>query len=782
MKSALLLVCLACFFLTTGGTETSESNDSFFRSCKIAARDPEKLECHGLDQTSLPFVAAYANVTAIEVTGEFEEMRIDSRYRRLTALTLRSYEMRQLRFSLFTHLASSLEQLEVISSGVEAIDTEGGESLEKLARITLSRNSLLKNITASFARFPRLSELHLDRLRLSEFDFALLPSTLHVLNLNENHISSYSCRALRGLSGLQTLKLTFTRLKEFSFSCLPPNLITLDMGGNDLMQHNFDGLASLERLVSLSLSYNDLKEFDFTHLPLSVEDLALFSNKISVVRCDARRDGMQLRQVMLFQNDLTEFDYSCLPDTVSSLDLSFNRISSEIPCNQLRRLRLLSTLNLRNNELGSFDFKCLNENIKQLALENNFIVSMELMDLDKIKSASVSLFNNEVICDCKFLFDFGALLAEDHVHFDCAGGETQDQCIKCNPFSQLIIKPFTSDQNDFLLDQYPECQTSKEQEPKAPPVIKKSKFEQHCAFENKTLMRCSDFYTDFFAYRDQYKDMQMLEVHGFFSKFVIDKNYKLISHLKVESSTMREFDFSWLESLDSLRNVDLSNNSIDDLVVEDGNSLGVATILIDNNEITQLKMKTFASLRTLSASHNRIISIDAASLPLNLVRLDLSHNKLSSIGGGAFDGMRTLRSVDLSSNKLKNFALTRVPSSLQVLILNNNDIVRIQTENLDQFADRLRLNIGENPIRCDCDFFTSYTRTLPDSGVKLICSDANCNTCDQNSLLAPYHWDRNIEKVVEQEKMNGHCSNVPVFKPLKAVLFFIICLDRKSVV
>ncbi|XP_067907284.1 leucine-rich repeats and immunoglobulin-like domains protein 3 isoform X2 [Heterodontus francisci] len=88
-----------------------------------------------------------------------------------------------------------------------------------------------------------------------------------------------------------------------------------------------------------------------------------------------------------------------------------------------------------------------------------------------------------------------------------------------------------------------------------------------------------------------------------------------------------------------------------------------------------------------------------APLPSWIVRLDLSHNRITSINGSLFNNLHSLREVKITHNELTavpSFGI--VASNITLLSLSNNKIVEVQSEQLTPFQSMETLDLSNNHI------------------------------------------------------------------------------------
>ena len=102
---------------------------------------------------------------------------------------------------------------------------------------------------------------------------------------------------------------------------------------------------------------------------------------------------------------------------------------------------------------------------------------------------------------------------------------------------------------------------------------------------------------------------------------------------------------------------------------------------------------------------NDISSVPQDINQLNdLIKLDLSNNKLSILIDGMFSNLTNLQTLILSYNKLQciQSAAFSGLTSLRVLSLHGNDISMIPDGTFNDLKSLSHIALGSNPLYCDC--------------------------------------------------------------------------------
>ncbi|XP_072936705.1 protein phosphatase PHLPP-like protein isoform X2 [Epargyreus clarus] len=175
-----------------------------------------------------------------------------------------------------------------------------------------------------------------------------------------------------------------------------------------------------------------------------------------------------------------------------------------------------------------------------------------------------------------------------------------------------------------------------------------------------------------------------------------------------------------LGNYEHLVSLDISYNTVEVLVVSALRSL--RELNATHNAIQHLALHG-ASLRTLRVAYNQMESLTTTVPPINLVEIDVSHNKLSSLPqwlSGCSDlttlhasnnhltslpehlfcsELSSLSSLHLAHNKISNIpSMPRLRSPLKELLLHDN-CIQVLPENFFSVCDRLCiLNLSNNRL------------------------------------------------------------------------------------
>lgn len=126
---------------------------------------------------------------------------------------------------------------------------------------------------------------------------------------------------------------------------------------------------------------------------------------------------------------------------------------------------------------------------------------------------------------------------------------------------------------------------------------------------------------------------------------------------------------------------------------------------LSRNKLDSLGSKNFESqeiLQTLNLSNNLLtnLSKDAFKGLKNIFVLDLSYNKIEMIYSNALLDLERLIKLDMTSNNIVSFedGIFRNMKSLEILILRNNQMLDVPYENLDYTTSLKTLDLSGNLI------------------------------------------------------------------------------------
>lgn len=176
-----------------------------------------------------------------------------------------------------------------------------------------------------------------------------------------------------------------------------------------------------------------------------------------------------------------------------------------------------------------------------------------------------------------------------------------------------------------------------------------------------------------------------------------------LTHLYMNNNKIKSFDHNTLKEMVRLNTLDLSGNSI-------SSPCGILTADIKyyslaSNSITQLQDNCFSAKSTSS----------------KVIKLDLSHNRISGVGSEAFTGLDLMEELDIGYNSLSEFGggmLSLIPlQNFQSLSLRGNNFQYLRSICGKTLPKLKLLDLGHNnlvDLQKYC--FSSYISATEGSG------------------------------------------------------------------
>ncbi|XP_062858638.1 leucine-rich repeat and fibronectin type-III domain-containing protein 2 [Trichomycterus rosablanca] len=224
-------------------------------------------------------------------------------------------------------------------------------------------------------------------------------------------------------------------------------------------------------------------------------------------------------------------------------------------------------------------------------------------------------------------------------------------------------------------------------------------------------------------------------------------------------SSIQPFSFADLETLRSLH---MDNNRLAELGPDDLHGLvNLQYLILNNNQLNRISERAFRDLapaiEDLDLSYNNLQTVpwDSVRQMINLHQLTLDHNLLEYIPEGTFVDLERLARLDLTSNRLRKLPPDPVFARAQD---SAHDTLQVSTP----FAPQLSLNIGGNPLHCNCEML--WFRRLDRQN--------DLETCaSPPALKGRYFWGiRKSEFTCEQPLITQHTHRLLVLEGQTASL------------
>ena len=561
--------------------------------------------------------------------------------------------------------------------------------LTSLSLRTFSDNTNLVVDSGALDGLQALQHLDLSHSQLWGLPVGLLCplQTLQGLNLSHNHLQEADGLGLRWPDGAAPSEETACRL---------PALTTLDLSHNRLPTVDGRLLAALPALRQLSLRSSRVELLADGALDglAALEHLDLSGNELVTVARDLLSGTRRLSELLLADNRLSALTPGTFQQLgrLRRLDLSGNQLTSTWISSQtfsgLGRLQLLDISDNRLDQLDPSMFADL-RSLRVLRLHHNQIDALAPNTFTALSSLHTLVLSHNKLqrigpASLKGLTSLASLSLDDN-RIDIVQNEA---FMNISNLRELKL-------NGNRLTRVPE------------------------AFQNLHQLERLDLANNYIsdATDDAFSGM--------------DKLYDI----RLETNMLTNVTRSLLRNFPQLRVFNLADNLVG--AVEQGafaSTPQLEAIRLDGNRLTDISSAFHGlnRLRWLNISDNQIEMFDYAMLPRSVQWLDLHQNKIEELGN-YFDvaDQMSLTTLDVSFNRLTSLSGKSLPSSAELLSLNDNLITHVEQytfflmanlSRVDLFANQLksleinalrlnRLNdtsvpafyIGGNPFVCDCE-------------------------------------------------------------------------------
>ncbi|CAF4851208.1 unnamed protein product [Pieris macdunnoughi] len=523
---------------------------------------------------------------------------------------------------------------------------------------------------------------------------------LHTLDLGFNNIRKIPSDLFCALENIISLNLTRNKIKfvdelGFGHKC-GSTLQTIDLSYNDIMSLPADSeILHLRRLTQLYLQNNKIGELPaevFSDL-LSLKVVNLSDNAINYLPEGLFQNTREIREIYLRNNELEILPKRIFNrlDQLLVLDLSVNKLKGDhiedetfsglirlivldlshnaiarIAQNMFKDLFFLQNLNLINNSINFIDDN---------AFSPLFNLHTLNLGLNKLRTIEDHMFNGLFILNKLNLNNNLLSYVSENAFKNCSDLKELD--LSSNKFTNV---PEAISQLPFLksLDLGENLLTE----------ITNSSFQNLSQLTGLRLIenQIGNLTAGMFW---GMPSLQVLNMAGNKIQSIGTETFQRNSQLEaVRLNTNYISDINGVfVSLKKLLWLDLSENHLvwfDYAFVP--SHLKWLDIHANFIEIlgNYYKIQSDLRVKTLDASHNRIVSLSAMSLPNSIELLFVNNNEITTIEADTFVEKTNLTRVDMYANKV------------ETLDANSLRIARSDDRTLPQFY------ISANPFRCDC--------------------------------------------------------------------------------
>jgi len=576
---------------------------------------------------------------------------------------------------------------------------------------------------------------------------------LEELSIKNCNIDRIPDRAFLGLTRLKSLNikseangvLTFTR---GSFEGLA-NLQRLDISENSVRLIEKGVLCSLPNLVFLNLSYSDLKSISDLGMSTAVsqanclrnvQNLDLKGNKLAAVTSQEMFNFPSVRKIDLSLNLMRHLDENTFEFTkeLVDIDISNNQLSTLLP--SIFTSSKLIRLSVANNSITSLPAQVFanQENLQYLDLSGNILTSSEikpnlfaglsnLLELD-LSQNQLDKLRKKLFWDLESLEKLR--ISHNKIREIPNKLFKSQSKLKTLSLSKNLLTQLTTDAllgiellNHLMLDNN---------------LLEEIDEQVFTNLSSLSLLDLSN--NNLLNVPKSLRFLRNLKSIDLSRNFISDLQgipLPQLWRLNLSKNKIGNVSATALKELISLQILDLSNNNIEE--VERGAfdffdfTKLIRAVRLDGNYLERMDslFHQLPNLTWLNISDNRIEVFDYAMVPRNLLWLDIHKNRIQSLENyfGIDDGT-TVQHIDAGFNCISNIGPLNVPKSVEILLLNDNDITEVApytffeksklkkvdlTVNKMSAIDRNSLRIstelfnqpkfflGGNPVECDCE-------------------------------------------------------------------------------
>ncbi|KAK5613002.1 hypothetical protein CRENBAI_003302 [Crenichthys baileyi] len=635
-----------------------------------------------------------------------------------------------------SNLPVTVEILDLSGNNITFLNQRSFAGLPNLSQLWLSKNCYYWNpcgrpvtiLENSLTHMSKLQYLDLSYNNLSQVPKGL-PESLEMLNVSCNKIQHIFKGYFFGLNNLKLLKIqgNCPRCENAPYPCVPcpkhslgidadafeslSQLEELNMGGNSLEYLNPLWFKNLRKLKHLLLSFN----FLLNEITGKAEFLQ-FLPRLEVIEFSF---NYALRQYPVTINLSNEFSNLKSLRTLHMEGMVFQNIGPDT-LKPLYGLRNLSALNLGTNFIIQADSTVFTKfhPLKMIYLAENRLYPTPHKKVLNLEDGYTQKSDVSVSSFIK--------LPPKDFTFELTHGLIKPQCF--NSGRVLVL----SSNNLFFISQkqfegYGDiaCLNLSGNGFSAAP-----NGTEFSLLPNLTYLDLSFNKIDL-AYDHNFQELQKLEVldlswnSHYFKSYGITHNLNFLKHLPV------------------LRVLNMSHNSISTLTTKQMHSRSLAELQFTHNDLGTLWKEGDDSYKTLFTNLTNLTVLDISwnkikkipndvykKFPMNLTELHISHNEITEFLWDSLTYFHQLKILDLSHNSLSNIAgIKRITSlsltflylthnnifhlgnvafngmkSLDTLSLSSNKLTIINQSTFQPRPENLKtLFLEKNPFQCTCD-------------------------------------------------------------------------------
>lgn len=609
-------------------------------------------------------------------TGFFGSTNFDSRVRVIKGV---ANNWPTLDSTVFRYYTKTIV-MDISNNNIQTIRDDAFKNLLALETLNLSSNA----IQAMNARTFHFSES--------------VKSSLKVLDLSNNKISELSGNLFMYISELAELYLYNNRIKSLQDACFESlgRLTHLYLQNNQITGLN-ESMTPLRSVAKIDLSFNSLTSlhgnetqwlisleiFNASHNVIKYIQSNCWSQAFNLKTVDLSHNKLQsnienvmfvtnnkLEYLNLYHNMITQIQDNAFKNNVLTyLNLERNNLTGELSKNLLSGLHRIVSLNLSNQSITAIKSNTFSDAVSliYLNLSRNNINFIDNTTFEKIYNLQTLDFSYNNISSVDFLNKCLFNLTELYLT------NNNLTVLKADTFrNQTYLVKLDLSMNKIVII-----------EPYSLPLIN---LQYLNVSENPvTGVITANTYSP--AKYIRFLDLCYFNITTIDSLSIVD--LPVLARLNISHNNIKFIDPNNFRGVGNMYSLDISYNFLSNFQLNNITLSNIKALYLNNNRLTNITntLNNMPSLLYLDLSNNfivELISVPFSGLP-NLKVIHLSHNKILAFNNPQTNSMSKLTELDLSYNELTLVNLSYF-KDLVVVNLSNNRFTSINSSlfaNLD---------------------------------------------------------------------------------------------------
>uniref|UniRef100_A0A182TFL3 Uncharacterized protein n=1 Tax=Anopheles melas TaxID=34690 RepID=A0A182TFL3_9DIPT len=564
-------------------------------------------------------------------------------------------------------------------------------NLPSLVRFTLSRNELSRLPTCLSLAMPNVIYLILDSNALTDGD---------------------SWFSILTLEGLQQLDISHNRLTRAVFDTLSQSLGILNLQNNNIKVLS---VPVAGKGLKINASFNSINTFDIKSLSPNVTslemtatlsyplltDLYLMENKLKHINLDVFRPMESLTRIDLSHNHISVVSGSLVSASLNLLDLSNNRIVQMDCCGWA--VPILYGMDANDNRLRALP-KCLEQafqNVIRLAFDSNQLQPDVMLQFGRLTSLQFLTLTDNKLTDVTLNM---STIPKQLRHLNLSHNKLKHLDVPYVPSKDFHIDVSSNCISNHIHFRYLNITTLHSDLLDRVKLSNDETFHatiQHSPIQQAYLSSRTNI-TSLFLLNTNLSDIE-IEPHNLKLKFLTImqsqlrrvpdsiKQLVVLQAFDIVQSLVDSVDLSLFCKLQHLQVLNLMQNKITFLNYSRSSGVvfpSLRVIYLAHNLLTTVSMKDFNGmklLRILDLSNNRLHSLEGQLRLSSLTELKLSHNRFTELSCCGWN-LSSLTNLDINNNTLQ-----RLPTCMEDALptVSNLNLVSNVLSNDDNIWDRL---------------------------------------------------------------------------------------------